>query len=633
MATVSKQLNNLVRDKRTLVRVLNSKEVESTDDETYTSLSEDVEDIISPTPKIKNVKYSHRNYLWAPEFVESLPRGLFLDEAIVDCNNLFAGFSNLTSLDLSVFSTSNVTNMRKMFCICSKLTSLDLSTFNTSKVTNMASMFLECRELETLNLSVGTFTTSNVTNVSGMFYNCSKLNVSNLLPLFDFNKVTDFSRFLSGVHSLTSVDLSTWNFNTTSNINFEGVFRYCPNLTSVIFGNSNLSRFTDIGNLFYTDSRLTSVDLSNVVAPINPIYTYSAFYDCTNITTINFGNSSWVLSTASSMFYGCSYLTSLDLSKFSINPMGSSISLERMFYGCRSVTSLGLPNDFVTSAVSSMKEMFTGCNNLLSLDVSNYDTSKVTNMDNLFDGCTKLTTLDLRNWDLSKIYYAVPTFKECHALVDLKFGANYKFSSSVTSLAGMFYYCDSLPSLDLSSFNTSNITSMSYMFQYCTSLISITFGPEWDTSKVTDMSYMFNFCTSLTSLDLSFFNTSNVTNMSRMFQCCTSLTSITFGPDWDTSKVTNMSKLFDGCTKLTTLDLSFFDTSNVTNMSGMFTMYESSNMTVLDLSSFDFSKVQSYSNMFDSYLANCVIYVKDQTALTWLTSKFSFLTNVQIKAV
>lgn len=209
MATVSKQLNNLIRDKRTLVRILNNKEVESTDDETYTSLSEDVEDIISPTPKIKNVKYSHRNYLWAPEFVESLPRGLFLDEAIVNCNNLFAGFSNLTSLDLSVFSTSNVTNMRKMFYICEKLTSLDLSSFGTSKVTDMASMFSGCRELETLNLSVGTFTTSNVTNVSSMFYSCSKLNVSNLLPLFDFNKVTNFSGFLYGAHSLTSVDLST----------------------------------------------------------------------------------------------------------------------------------------------------------------------------------------------------------------------------------------------------------------------------------------------------------------------------------------------------------------------------------------------------------------------------------------
>jgi len=607
MATVSKQLNNLIRDKRTLVRVLNSKEVESTDDETYTVLSEGVGNIISPTPKIKNVKYSHRNYLYAPQFVESLPRGLFLDEAIVDCNNLFAGFSNLTSLDLSSFNTSNVTNMRKMFCYCGKLTSLDLSSFNTSnvtsmkemfigcskltsitfgpdwdtsKVTNMANMFSECRELETLNLSVGTFTTSKVTDVSGMFYNCTKLNVANLLPLFDFNRVTDFSWFLDGVHSLTSVDLSTWNFNTTSNINFGSVFRYCPNLTSVIFGNSNLSKFTNIGNLFHTDSRLTSVDLSNVVAPINPISTYNAFYNCTNITTINFGNSSWILSTASSMFYGCNYLTSLDLSNFSINPTGSSISLDGMFYGCRSVTSLGLPNDFVTSAVSSMKEMFTGCSNLLSLDVSNYDTSKVTNMSNLFDRCTKLTTLDLRSWDLSKISYEIPTFKECHALVDLKFGTNYKFSSKVTSLAGMFYYCNSLPSLDLSSFNTSNITDMSSMFQYCTSLTSITFGEGWDTSKVIDMSNMFNFCTSLTSLDLS-----------------------------------------------------FFDTSNVTNMSGMFIMYESSNMTLLDLSSFDFSKVTSYSNMFDSYLANCVIYVKDQTALTWLTSKFSFLTNVQIKAV
>ena len=134
-----------------------------------------------------------------------------------------------------------------MFSGCSKLTSITFGPeWDTSKVTDMASMFSGCRELETLNLSVGTFTTSNVTNVSSMFYSCSKLNVSNLLPLFDFNKVTNFSGFLYGAHSLTSVDLSTWNFNTTSNIEFESVFRDCSNLTSVIFGNSNLSRFTNI---------------------------------------------------------------------------------------------------------------------------------------------------------------------------------------------------------------------------------------------------------------------------------------------------------------------------------------------------------------------------------------------------
>ena len=60
----------------------------------------------------------------------------------------------------------------------------------------------------------------------------------------------------------------------------------------------------------------------------------------------------------------------------------------------------------------------------------------------------------------------------------------------------MFSYCESLESIDLSSFNTNNVTNMSYMFSGCKSLESI---------------------------DLSLFNTNNVTNMSHMFSHCESL--------------------------------------------------------------------------------------------------------------
>jgi surface protein len=43
--------------------------------------------------------------------------------------------------------------------------------------------------------------------------------------------------------------------------------------------------------------------------------------------------------------------------------------------------------------------MFWNCNNLTTLDVSNFDTSNVTNMSYMFDGCNKLTTLDpFKQW-------------------------------------------------------------------------------------------------------------------------------------------------------------------------------------------------------------------------------------------
>ena len=51
---------------------------------------------------------------------------------------MFGGLSNLYSIDLSGFDTSNVTDMCGMFCGCRSLISLDLSGFDTSNVTSMS---------------------------------------------------------------------------------------------------------------------------------------------------------------------------------------------------------------------------------------------------------------------------------------------------------------------------------------------------------------------------------------------------------------------------------------------------------------------------------------------------------------
>lgn len=155
-----------------------------------------------------------------------------------------------------------------------------------------------------------------------------------------------------------------------------------------------------------------------------------------------------------------------------------------------------------------------------------------------------------------------------------------------------------------------------------------------DTSNVTNMGYMFSFCSSLTSLDVSNFNTSNVTNMEGIFRECKSLTSLNLS-NFNTKNVTLMGGVFIGggmfynCSKLTSLDLSNFDTTNVTNMTNMF--FGCSQLQHLDISNFDFTNVANYNKMFNGVPANCEILVKDETAKTWITSKFTNLTNVKVK--
>lgn len=73
--------------------------------------------------------------------------------------------------------------------------------------------------------------------------------------------------------------------------------------------------------------------------------------------------------------------------------------------------------------------MFSNCQSLTNLDLSNFDTSKVTCMEYMFGDCLSLATLDLSSFD----------------------------TSNVTSMNNMFYDCSSLTTLDLSNFNTSNV--------------------------------------------------------------------------------------------------------------------------------------------------------------------------------
>lgn len=148
------------------------------------------------------------------------------------------------------------------------------------------------------------------------------------------------------------------------------------------------------------------------------------------------------------------------------------------------------------------------------------NTSGITDMSQMFMGCDSLTSLDLSSFD----------------------------TSAVTSMVAMFSGTR-LKSLDLSFFDTSSVTAISGMFENCNSLTSLDLS-SFDTSAVTNMRAMFNNCSSLTSLDLSNFDTSAVTNMDYMFYRCLSLTSLILGPNFfKTSAVTSID--FSSCTKWT----------------------------------------------------------------------------------
>lgn len=145
----------------------------------------------------------------------------------------------------------------------------------------------------------------------------------------------------------------------------------------------------------------------------------------------------------------------------------------------------------------------------------------------------------------------------------------YLNTSQVTNMQYMFSNCESIETLDLSTFNTENVTNMSDMFYYCKSLKSLNLS-SFNTSKVNYMGSMFSNCESLTALNLSSFNSKEILNTSCMFTSCIALKTIDLS-SFDTSKTTDMSLMFSGCSALETIYASSaFTTDNVTNDSYMF---------------------------------------------------------------
>ena len=241
-------------------------------------------------------------------------------------------------------------------------------------------------------------------------------------------------------------------------------------------------------------------------------------------------------------------------------------SLNRFFYNLtklKTITGLEYLN---TWNVTDMGYMFYGCSALTSLDVTHFNTAKVTNMSYMFSSCVALTSLDVTKFNTANVTDMSGMFSGCKTLTSLDVS---KFNTvNVTNMSYMFSMCK-LTSLDVSKFNTVNVTNMNYMFVRCSRLTSLDVT-NFNTEKVTNMRGMFFGCVALTSLDVTKFNTEKVTIMGGMFSGCKALTSLDV-TKFNTEKVTIMGGMFSGCQALTTIYASDkFVTGQVTDGSNMF---------------------------------------------------------------
>ena len=98
------------------------------------------------------------------------------------------------------------------------------------------------------------------------------------------------------------------------------------------------------------------------------------------------------------MFQLCNELESLDLSNFDTSNVEN---MQLMFSQCSKLKEIKGINKFITSKVINMCAMFSLCCEIEYLDLSNFDTSKVINMDYIFYECNKLKYLNLLNFSMN----------------------------------------------------------------------------------------------------------------------------------------------------------------------------------------------------------------------------------------
>ena len=143
------------------------------------------------------------------------------------------------------------------------------------------------------------------------------------------------------------------------------------------------STMTYIEKMFSGLSNVVEIDFTHFdCSRVNRLK--NLFEDCSNLEKITFSNSFGAIDSMYRTFYNCNKLTSIDLSVFDTSGVSD---MQQLFKGCNSLTFLDLSN-FVTSEVYSMEYMFSDCSSLTSLVISNnFNTEKVTSMKNMFSGC------------------------------------------------------------------------------------------------------------------------------------------------------------------------------------------------------------------------------------------------------
>ncbi len=358
-------------------------------------------------------------------------------------------------------------------------------------------------------------------------------------------------------------------------ISFNSMFASCYNLQKVLMPyTTNASSSIDMTSMF-ANTKIKSISVSYLLGITNTAVT-----------------------TATSMFSGCSLLNTIDqytVEAFDrptiypyLNPQKTSIltgfiSASQMFVSCGNLRSIGINLRNMTVA----NAFLSSCTNLSFATISEWPIANC-NLVSFFNSCSELETIYWPNAATSTAVLSMSLFlNSCFNLrgvitmpINLTTGSD---------LSSFFSSCGNITEIIFQSGTTFlNITSMINMFGNCTSLSKITL-PDNITGTAYTTNTMFSACYSLqtvtpisgtagdgvvnliglsaiSSMNSLFINSKSVKNVilpdsmpnltaaANSFQNCSSLTSVKMPTT--TGAITSYSSCFSSCVSLIGLTLS-----------------------------------------------------------------------------
>ena len=345
-----------------------------------------VQNVCTNYSSIKNIVFDESFKTYAPtslrgffggcETLETISGLEYLNTANVEfMDHMFEGCSALTSLDLTNFNTAKVTYMNNMFEGCSALTSLDLTNFNTANVEVMLHMFNGCSALKSLDLT--NFNTAKVTYMNNMFEGCSALTTIYVSNKFVTDNVSNGSDMFTGCKSLKDYSDSKTD-HKYANCGTDGYFT--PGCAYAEFDNATLTfRYKGVKPAGAYDLNVESNEPGWLTQSAN---IKKVVFDA------SFANAR---PTSCCWWFGnCFYLTEIEGVE-NLNTQNVT-DMRNMFTCCYELTSLDVSN-FNTQNVEDMTDMFLGCEKLSLLDLSNFNTANVMGMSSMFSGCSTLQTI------------------------------------------------------------------------------------------------------------------------------------------------------------------------------------------------------------------------------------------------